>query len=240
MTNIRKEILDMAMKTKDFHIASSFSCIDILTVLYDKILTKYDKFILSKGHACLSLYAVLIRKGLKPDIYKQHPDIDVNNGIECTTGSLGHGLPIAIGMALAKKIKREPGNIYIVMSDGEFQEGTTWESLLIASHHKLNNLIIILDNNQMQSLGKINDILSLGNIKKIIQSFNIDYFEIDGHDARIIRDVFLCKSNMPIFINAHTIKGKGISFIENKPEWHARLLTEEEYKIACVELLENG
>jgi len=231
------------MKTKDFHIAPALSCIDILVALYDNILTENDKFILSKGHACLSLYIMLLKKGLNPDINKHHPDIDIENGIECTTGSLGHGLPISVGMALAKKLKNEKGFIYVLLSDGECQEGTTWESIQIAVHHKLDNLIIIIDNNKLQSLDFIKNILSSPtSLYDKFKSFGIKSLAIaDGHNITMLTNMLKeSHYNSPKVIIANTIKGKGISFIENKPEWHARFPTEEEYKKGCEELLENG
>ncbi|KKK81863.1 hypothetical protein LCGC14_2809120, partial [marine sediment metagenome] len=143
---IRREILEMAMETGINHIASSLSVVEILCVLFS-IAGDNDKIILSKGHGCLGYYILLQEKGYNPPL-KAHPDIDIKNGIECTTGSLGHGLPIAVGMALAKKIKKEEGNIYVLMGDGECQEGTTWESLLIAHQHKLDNLFLFVDYNR--------------------------------------------------------------------------------------------
>lgn len=239
MANIRKEMLDIALEAKDYHLAPSLSCIDILTAIYDKVMTENDKFILSKGHACIALYAILRRKGFKPDVYKGHPDIDVENGIECTTGSLGHGLPVAVGMALAKKLKKEEGRIFVLMSDGECQEGTTWESLMIASHHKLDNLIVIIDYNKIQSLDYIANVLDISPLVDKIKSFGCQYHITDGHSVYAIQSRIqsqYIKAYKPIVIIANTTKGKGISFMENKPEWHARLPNDEELKQAVKEL----
>ncbi len=151
---IAKRIIEIAYKYKNGHVASALSALPIIKEIYDEMDIEKDVFILSKGHGCLALYAVLESKGYKPDVSKIHPDIDIKNGISCTTGSLGHGLPIAVGMALAKKLKNESGNVSVLLGDGECQEGTTWESLLIAKKLKLNNLQIHIDNNKEQALGK--------------------------------------------------------------------------------------
>ena len=150
--------------------------------MYDLIITKKDKFILSKAHASFPLCILLREKGFKTKI-KTHLEIDEKNGINCTTGSLGHGLPIATGMAFAKKKTKKPGNIYVMISDGECQEGTTWESLLIAGKHKLDNLIIIVDYNKLQALSKLKDALPLENLSKKFKAFNCNCFEIkNGHN----------------------------------------------------------
>ena len=147
---VRRDIIDIACENGLEHIAPAFSTVDMLVTLYELFMKGKDKFILSKGHGCLALYAVLRRHGLNPAI-SGHPDIECEQGIECTTGSLGHGLPIAAGMAIARKIKREKGHIYVMLGDGECQEGTTWETLLIAAHHGLNNFTVIVDCSFMSS-----------------------------------------------------------------------------------------
>jgi transketolase len=234
--SVRREILDLAMAYKNRHIAPAFSTIETLVVLFNRIMRKNDKFILSKGHGCLGLYVMLKKKGLNPKI-SGHPDIDLKQGIECTTGSLGHGLPIATGMALAKKLKDREGDIYVLMSDGECQEGATWESALIAAHHKLNNLTAIVDYNKIQSLGRVEDILSLGDLKVKFQAFGFYAIEVNGHSIRELSAAFNKKVlGKPKIIIANTIKGKGVSFMEDKPEWHNRLPNEEELRIAKEEL----
>ena len=176
---LRRETFDLAIEHNAGHLASAFSIIEILIAL-DEVLKEHDKFILSKGHGCLSFYIALRHKGFNP-IISEHPDIQVEQGIECTTGSLGHGLPIGLGMAFAKKFKKDDGRIYVLMSDGECQEGTTWESLLLASHHKLDNLVSIVDHNKLQALGRIEEILSLGNLMDKFTAFGCDVSEVDGH-----------------------------------------------------------
>lgn len=233
---IRRETLALAMSTKHGHLAPAFSIVEILAALYERVLEDNDRFILSKGHACLSLYVVLREKGLNPKI-SGHPDIESDQGIECTTGSLGHGLPMGVGMALARKLKNKKGDIYVLMSDGECQAGTTWESMLIASHHELNNLTCVIDYNKLQSLGRVEDILSLDSLREKFEAFGCYVIEIDGHDFTEIISALKEKSpTRPKVIIAHTTKGKGVSFMENKPKWHNRLPNPEELKVAYEEL----
>ena len=195
-----------------------------------------DEFILSKGHACYPLYILLRGKGYNPKI-SGHPDIDKKNGISCTTGSLGHGLPIGVGMALARKLLNKDGRVYVLIGDGEIQEGTTWESSLIASHHKLDNLTVIIDHNKLQALGSIADIVSLGSLKNKFKEFGYNILEIDGHSFPEIIQALKEKSlEKPQMIIAHTVKGKGVSFMENNAKWHARKAVLDEVKEAYKEL----
>ena len=233
---LRIDTLALAVASKEAHIASAFSIIEILVALYEEVLADHDKFILSKGHGCLSLYSILRQHGLDPTI-SGHPDIERDQGIECTTGSLGHGLPIGTGIALARKLSNKQGNIYVLVGDGECNEGTTWESALIAAQHKLDNLVVIIDNNKIQSLGKTEDILSMNSLSVKFEAFNWHADEIDGHNIqRIIDALKESPSGKPKVIIAHTVKGKGVSFMENRPEWHNRLPSEEELKVAQREL----
>jgi transketolase len=232
---IRIDILDIVMK-KGGHLGGSFSCVDILVCLYDNILTDNDKFILSKGHAYLALYCILKEKGLNPAL-SGHPDIDVKNGIECTTGSLGHGLPIAVGMALAKKLKGEKGRIFVLIGDGEFQEGTTWESINIAAHHHLDNLTLIIDNNKLQALDFTENIQNLEDLWEFFYIRGWIPRYIDGHDLCDLELALSAENeNHPYVIICNTIKGKGVSYMENKAMWHVRTPTQEEYKQALKEL----
>jgi len=232
---IRKKFIDLLMKEKEGHPGGSLSEIEILIALFNIIMKKEDKFILSKGHSCYPLYLLLQEKGFNPKI-KPHPDIDLENGIYCTSGSLGHGFPMALGMALARKLKGKQGKIFVLIGDGECQEGTTWESALIASHHNLNNLVVIVDNNKLQALDKINNIISLGNLKEKFQSFSFHVEEINGHSFSELIESLEKNPEKPYVIIANTTKGKGISYMENDPKWHTRLPTEEELKIAYKEL----
>ena len=232
---IRKKFIDLLMKEKEGHPGGSLSEIEILIALFNIIMKKEDKFILSKGHSCYPLYLLLQEKGFNPKI-KPHPDIDIENGIYCTSGSLGHGFPIALGMALARKLKSEEGKIYVLIGDGECQEGTTWESALIASHYKLNNLVVIVDNNKLQALDNIDKIVSLGNLKEKFESFGCYVEEINGHDFQEIIPALEKQTDEPHVIITNTIKGKGVSYMENDPKWHTRLPTEKELNQAYEEL----
>lgn len=235
---IRKKILEMAIDQNDGHIAPAYSTVDIITCLYENILKKDDKFILSKGHGCLALYSILENKGFKPK-YSGHPDIDENNGIYCTTGSLGHGLPIAVGMAIARKYLKKNGHIFVMLGDGECQEGTTWESLNLAKHYKLDNLTIIIDNNKLQALDSIKKIMSENNLYEKCKVFGCNAYEIKGHDFGNILDILsnsTIKKDMPRAVVANTIKGKGLSFMEGKPEWHSRIPEGELLEKAYEEL----
>jgi transketolase len=233
---LRRDVLDLALQKGDGHLGGSFSEIEILISLYYKILTKNDKFILSKGHACYPLYIILQEKGLQPKILG-HPDIDIENGIYCTTGSLGHGLSIAVGMALARKFIKRKGRIYVLLGDGELQEGTTWEASLTAVHHKLNNLVVIIDKNNLQALESVKNVVSFKNLKKVLQEIGYDVVEINGHSfPAIIKSLKKKILGKPLLIIANTIKGKGVSFMENDPKWHARQAILEEVKNAYKEL----
>lgn len=228
---IRREILDLALKEEHGHIAPAMSTVEIMYTLFDKIMTKDDKFILSKGHACLSLYVMLKRKGLNPNTYWGHPEIDVENGIECTTGSLGHGLPVAVGMALAKKFKKEPGKVYVLMGDGECQEGSTWESIQIAVHNHLNNLVIIVDANELQALNSICYVLSGPELLYKFDAFGCHSNQVDGHELDELEEVLKADSgDEPHCIIADTVKGCGMKCAECIPEWHYRIPTEEQLK----------
>lgn len=233
---LRKKVLDLALETGEAHIGGAFSEIEILLALFDSILKPEDKFILSKGHACYPLYILLREKGCNPKI-QGHPDLDEKNCIYCTTGSLGHGLPMGIGMAFARKIKSKPGKIYVLLGDGECHEGTTWESSLIANHHKLDNLVVIVDYNKLQALDKTDNILSFGDIKKKFKSFGFHVAEINGHNIpEIITALKTEAKDKPCLIIANTIKGAGISYMENNPLWHGRRPTQERLQQAYEEL----
>jgi len=222
---IRKDVLELSLKYKDGHIAPAFSVVEILAALYHEILNKDDKIILSKGHGCLSLYASLIDKGFNPKI-SGHPDVDVKQGIHCTTGSLGHGLPIGVGMAFAKKFKKEKGHIFVIIGDGECQEGTIWESLNLAQKYKLDNLTVIVDYNKLQALTTIKEVMNETNLKDKFEAFGCQVIEIDGHNFNELLDnlsTAKIKKDIPRVVIADTIKGKGLSFMENIPEWHSRI-----------------
>ena len=236
--NLRIETFNAFIKKGEAHLGGSFSCIEILILLYEKILKKNDKFIMSKAHSSFPLCLILKSKGFNTKL-TTHLEIDEKNGIFCTTGSLGHGLPIATGMAFARKQMKQKGNIYVLISDGECQEGTTWESLLIATKHKLNNLIIIIDYNKIQALSKLEDALPLDNLSNKLRAFNCEIINIqNGHSFKNLISAFKKNnSKKPRVIIANTIKGKGIKEFENDPVWHARKLQGKEIEIGRKRLL---
>lgn len=230
---LRQDTFLAFIEKGEAHLGGCFSIIEILISIFEVIIKKNDKFILSKSHASFPLCLLLRQKGLNPKL-TTHLEIDINNGIFCTTGSLGHGLPIATGMAFARKIKNIKGRIFVMLSDGECQEGTTWESLLIASKHRLDNLTIIVDYNKIQALSTLEDALPLDNLVKKFRSFNFNCIDLkNGHSFRSIISA-LRKNNIknkPKIIIANTIKGRGIKEFENDPVWHARKLVGSEIKI---------
>lgn len=234
---VRRDTLELSKAHGGYHYGGCFSCVEILITLFDMVLQPDDRFILSKGHACWPYYVLLREKGFNPRM-EGHPKRDLQNGILCTTGSLGHGLPTGIGIALAKKLKGESGKVYVLMGDGECQEGTTWESLLIATHHRLDNLIVIVDWNRCQGSGRTKDILSINNIGVVVKAMGWQSLVVDGHDCDEINNTLnkYGLADYPIFLIAKTVKGKGVSFMEDKPEWHAKYPSPEEEKLMLAEL----
>jgi transketolase len=235
---LRQDTFNAFVEHGEAHLGGSFSMIEMLIALYEVILKKDDKFILSKAHASFSLCLLLRERGYNPRI-TTHLELDPENGIHCTTGSLGHGLPIAVGMAMARKRLKRPGKIYVMISDGECQEGTTWESLLIGARHKLDNLVVLVDYNKIQALTTLEEALSLDNLMAKFEAFNWDCLEVnDGHSFEELVPV-LGKSNSknkPRAIIVHTTKGKGIKVFENDPAWHARKVKGKELEIGKREL----
>ena len=235
---LRQDTFLAFIKKGEAHLGGSFSMIEILLTLYEVIMKKEDKFILSKAHASFPLCLLLKEKGLNPQL-TTHLDIDIKNGIHCTTGSLGHGLPIATGMAFARKQQKIPGKIYVMISDGECQEGTTWESLLIGSKHKLDNLVVIVDYNKIQALSKLKDALPLEDLSKKFKAFNWKCTEVkDGHSFKSLVTSFKKKNKKgkPLAIIINTVKGKGIKEFEDDPIWHARKLQGKEIEIGKKQL----
>ena len=252
---IRRTILQMIVSATASHIAPSYSVVEILVYLYGHILKinpkkpldkNRDRFLLSKGWGISALYAILAQKGFFPKKYLKEYCKDGSKligiatyngtpGIEASTGSIGHGLPVGIGMALGMRLQNIKRNVYVLMGDGEMDEGTTWESALIASHHHLNNLTAIVDYNKWQSFGRTNDVLNLEPFVAKWKSFGWEVYEIDGHDFSKIADVFsktLKEKNKPSMINAHTVKGKGLSAIEDNNDYHYKTPREAELRVA--------
>ncbi len=232
---LRQLVFQCLESEKRGHVGSALSLIEIIRVLFDKFIKKNkSKFILSKGHGCLALYVMLYEKGYisKKSLLSVgkfnsklggHPEHDKIKGVEISTGALGHGLPIAVGMALANKIKRKNIQYYVVCGDGELNEGSIWEALLSASKHKLDNLNLLIDYNKLQSYGAIKDICDLHPLKEKLLSFNFKTFEVNGHCVNSLQKVLenlKAIKNFPKAIICHTVKGKGVSVAENNPEWH--------------------
>ena len=219
---VRRDTLDLSKANGGYHYGGCFSIVEILIVLFDSILRPEDKFILSKGHACWPYYVLLREKGFDPKL-EGHPCLDEENGVNCTTGSEGHGLPTAVGMAFARKIKKAPGRVFVMIGDGECQEGTTWESLLTGRQHTLDNLTVIVDWNRFQGAGSVVETLSLKGLGEVARMLGWAVVNIDGHATNeIVAALNYFEVSAPLLIIAHTVKGKGISFMENKGEWHAR------------------
>jgi len=235
---LRQDTFLAFIKKGEAHLGGSFSMIETLLTLYEVIMKKDDKFILSKAHASYPLCILLQNKGLNPKL-TTHLELDKKNGIHCTTGSLGHGLPIATGMAFARKKQKIPGKVYVMISDGECQEGTTWESLLIGSKHKLDNLVVIVDYNKIQALSRLEDALPLEDLPSKLKAFNWTCTEVrDGHSFKSLVTSFKKqnKKGKPLAIIINTIKGKGIKEFEDDPIWHARKLKEKDIEIGKMKL----
>ena len=222
--NLRKRILEVAYRDGMGHIPSALSILDLVNCLYD-LKKEEDVFILSKGHGVMALYAVLESKGLLDWSTKLMGHPKRGGAILASTGSLGHGLPMAIGMALAKKVKGESGRVYVLIGDGECNEGTTWESALLASHHKLDNLTVIVDQNRSS-----NRALNMGKISDKFYAFGFSVWDIYGHRNIEIREALETKSDKPLCIVASTTKGHGVHFMLEDNSWHNRKLTKEEYE----------
>jgi transketolase len=260
-SKIRGNLVRLSHMQKIPHLASSLSCVDILTAAYfgdvlnissSNVTEKSrDRFILSKGHAGASLYATLFEKGIleektfwstsefKSPLAEQ-PAPYCAPGVEWATGSLGHGLSAGIGMCLASKIQGNPFKVMVLMGDGECNEGSVWEAAMFAPAHKLKNLLVVVDCNQWQATGRTKDILSLDPIKEKFEAFGWNSLEVDGHDIkRLIAEMqngYLSENGKPTAIVANCIKGKGVSFMEDDNNWHYRTPNEEEVVQAFEEL----
>ena len=257
--NLRILTLGMIYKGKASHLASIFSCVDIIAVLFFHHMNfskknyknaNRDKFILSKGHAGAAVYAALALLKIIPikkiekyykngSVFSGHISDYKVPGIEFSTGSLGNGIGVACGIAMASKIDKKKLDIYTLMGDGELNEGSCWEALLFANHHKLNNLTIIIDRNYYQSILTTEETLKLNPLKEKIASFGLDVFEIDGNNINKLKKVLNKKTKSSKVIIANTIKGKGVSFMENKIKWHYKNPNEEEYFKALKEIMEK-
>ena len=256
---LRGKVVTMSHQARTAHLASSLSCCDIVTAAYWHVCRidpkrpqdpGRDRFILSKGHAASTLYAALAFKGFFPvedlDSFCQdggklaeHPPANLLPGVEAATGSLGHGLPIGIGMAMAGRIRDERFRVYALLSDGECNEGSVWEAAMFAAAQKLDNICVIVDYNKWQATGRSNETLALAPLRNKWESFGWDAIEIDGHEIEALAalmDAVPNGSGKPVAIIAHTVKGKGVSFMEDDNNWHYRAPTAEEVARAHEEL----
>ncbi len=254
--DVRKVILEQSKRANVGHIGSALSIADIIAVLYSKVLNipsyedeNRDRFVLSKGHAALALYAALYLKGfmLKDSLDKYcaddsivavHPEHSLP-GVEFSTGSLGQGVTFATGAALASKLRNKNNRIFVLMSDAECNEGCVWEAVMFAAHHKLSNLIIIVDDNKQQAFGYTKDVINLNPLEERFKSFGVNVVSIDGNNEKDILESLNnlnMKKGQPHVIIAHTIFGKGVSYMENKIKWHYWPMSDEEYKVALKEI----
>lgn len=259
LKQIRKEIFLTAYSASIAHIASAFSIVEIMYVLYKRKILKYnpqnpkdenrDYFILSKGHGSLALYQILSDVGFfnknilktfsKPgSILGGEPCYPEIPGVETSTGSLGHGLSYSVGVAKALKLDNKPSKVYCLLGDGECEEGTVWEAVMFASHNELDNLTIIVDCNQIQKMGTLENVIGIKSWKQHFISFGCDVIEVDGHDIDKLEACFKIEniSKKPRVILANTVKGKGVSIVENNPRWHWKLPNKKELKVFMKEL----
>ena len=251
----------MSYQAKTPHLGSSLSCIDLLTVLYwsvlrlnpsDALSPFRDRFLLSKGHAAPALYATLAKRGFfEEDLLEtyampggclaEHPAPFCVSGVEAATGALGHGLSIGLGMALAAKISEISFRVFVLLGDGESNEGSNWEAAMMAPMHFLDNLIAIIDFNKWQATGRSTEVFSIEPFQKKWESFGWDSLEVDGHNhLEIFSALQKPRKGKPLAIIAHTVKGKGVSFMENNNNWHYRIPSEEEFLCAIRELEGGG
>ncbi len=260
LKELRKKIFITGYKGGMAHLASCFSCVEMIYALYMKDILRYDKndpkwkdrdrFILSKGHAGLTLYSVLMKADLiSEDMYDSYlkdgskiggePCMRDCDWIEATTGSLGHGLSMGLGIAMALKIDNSPAKVYVMLGDGELEEGTVWEAIMTAPSLGVSNLIAILDYNKIQKMDFVDRIIGKPSWKEKLSSFGWNVEETDGHDIESFKNTIIKvreNSDIPTFIIANTVKGKGVSIMENNPNWHFKLPGRKEIEIFKKEL----
>lgn len=261
--NIRIDIIEQIHTAKSGHPGGALSCVDILTVLYFNQMNinpeqpkakERDRFVLSKGHASAALYSILANRGYfeKEELktfrninsnLQGHPDMNKVKGVDMTSGSLGQGLSVANGMAMASKLDKAGIRVYCLVGDGEIEEGQIWEAAMTASKYKLDNLCVIVDNNNLQIDGTIEEVMPSYPIDKKFESFGFNVIKTDGHDIERLIDSFNKAKQVkgrPTVIIAKTIKGKGVSFMENQVGWHGKAPNDEEYNKAIEELKKGG
>ncbi|MBL8227120.1 MAG: transketolase [Bryobacterales bacterium] len=256
---IRRHIVEMITEAKSGHPGGSLSAVEILAVLYKEVMrhdpknpqwADRDRFILGKGHACPVLYAVMAECGYTPvdklrtlrqlgSIYQGHPDRRFIPSLEASTGSLGQGLSVGLGMALAARLNGSPSRTYVMLGDGEIQEGQIWEAAMFAAYHKVDSIVAIVDYNKIQLDGWVKDIMELEPLADKWRSFGWHVVDFDGHDIPAVRAAFAeaaSTKGKPTCFLAHTIKGKGVSFMENNPKFHGSAPTRDELAVALKEL----
>lgn len=262
-TILRRNILQMIHAAGSGHPGSALSCADLVTVLYydemridpaNPTWGDRDRFLLSKGHACPVVYAVLAMKGYFPmehlgrlrqidSILQGHPDMQKTPGVDYTTGSLGNGLSIGVGMALAARLDRASFRTYVLLGGGEMQEGMVWEAMMSAAKYELDNLCAIVDHNRLQLDGRDDDVMPMGDLRAKLASFDWHVMECDGHDVAAIRGAFAearDAKGRPSVLIANTVKGKGVSYMEDKVEWHGTVPDEAQFTQAMAELKMAG
>ncbi len=243
--NARRRLLQMHFESRIGHLGGNLSALDALLTLHHRVMNPEDSFILSKGHAAGALYITLWSLGLleEEDLKTFHADATLlaghpvpgwNEHIPFATGSLGHGFPVALGMALARHLNGEAGHVYCLTSDGEWQEGVMWEALIFWAHRKLRNITLFVDLNGLQGFGSTREIASMQDLGKRVESFGIPIVEVEGHDHGAIAAA--AGANPGAVILLHTVKGKGVSFMEDRMEWHYLPLSGEQYAAALREL----
>ena len=257
---LRRTIIKVLEKSQRGHLGAALSLVEILRVLYDDILrydprdpcwSERDRFILSKGHGCLALYVLLAEKGFFPEselwkfckldgILGGHPEHPKVPGVEASTGSLGHGLSIGLGFALSAKHDKAINRVFVVIGDGESDEGAIWEAAMCAGKHRLDNLTVVIDYNKQQSYASTSEVLDLEPYADKWRAFRFDVAEVNGHDIRALRSVFSAlplKPNKPSAIICHTVKGKGIDFVEGNLKWHHKSRINSKEIQACLDSL---
>ena len=250
---VRIDVLEMILKAGSGHFGGSYSAADILVALYYSVMKRdseadRDRFVLSKGHANPALYSVLIDLGYLPESEKYklrtlgsplqgHPDSAKCPGLDCSTGSLGQGVSVGVGMALGLKHANSDKRVFVLTGDGEIEEGICWEAFMAAANFKLDNLVVVIDRNNLQLSGATEDIMQLGNLKAKMEAFGFDTEEVDGHSFEALIPALEKRvEKKPRCIIANTIKGKGVSYMENKAEWHGGMPKGDQIEIAYKEL----
>ncbi|MFM0568784.1 transketolase [Paraburkholderia caledonica] len=250
MLEIRRRLIRMHYESGVGHIGGNLSSIDALALLFNEYIGESDHFVLSKGHSAGALYTALWSAGKLSDeqlttfhkdatLLAGHPPAAGIADIMFATGSLGHGLSLASGTALAERMRGRNNRIFCVTSDGEWQEGSTWEALIFASHHKLANLTILVDHNGLQGFGSTETIASMSPLWNKLQGFDVAIDVVPGHDLSAIREALNTRPDRPHVVMLQTHKGKGVSFMENRMEWHYLPLNEAQYEQAMAELTES-